>query len=133
MPLSRLEPLGCSWAYDFLTKPSGLSDAPFLTIVIVVISRRGKGKAVSNSLVGIDQDSIGRCSVCGCFADLVELPGRMDKFCLECSGDVATAILLATEIDAATLKGGNTEVLVSEFAQVSSRMLERAQSAQWGF
>ncbi len=57
----------------------------------------------------------------------------MDKFCLECSGDVATAILLTTEIDAATLKGGNTEALVSEFAQVSSRKLERAQSAQSGF
>jgi hypothetical protein len=40
---------------------------------------------------------------------------------------------LTTEIDAATLKGGNTEALVSEFAQVSSRKLERAQSAQWVF
>lgn len=57
----------------------------------------------------------------------------MDKFCLECSGDVATAILLTTEIDVATLAGGNTDALVSEFAQTSSRMLERAQSAQWGF
>ena len=86
-----------------------------------------------NNLEGIDQDSIGRCSVCGGVTELVELPGRMDMFCLECSGDLATAILLTTEIDAATLKGGNTEALVSEFAQISSRMLERAQSAQWGF
>jgi hypothetical protein len=46
---------------------------------------------------------------------------------------VAMAILLTTEIDAATLTGGNTEALASEFAQISSRMLERAQSAQWGF
>jgi len=102
-------------------------------MVIVVISRRGKGKAVLDNLEGIDQDSIGRCSVCGGVTDLVELPGRMDKFCLQCSGDVATAILLTAEIDAATLNGGNTEALVSEFAQVSRRMLERAQSAQWGF
>ena len=85
-----------------------------------------------NNLEEIDQDSIGRCSVCGGVIELVELPGRMDKFCLECSGDLAMAILLTTEIDAATLKGGNTEALVSEFAQISSRMLERAQSAQWG-
>jgi len=101
--------------------------------VTVVISRGGKGKAVLNNLEGIDQDSIGRCSVCGGVTELVELPGRMDKFCLECSGDLATAILLTTEIDAAALKGGNTEALVSEFAQISSRMLGRAQSAQWGF
>jgi hypothetical protein len=88
---------------------------------------------VSNNLEGIDQDSIGRCSVCGGVTKLVELPGRIDKFCLECSGDVATAILLITEIDAATLSGGNTDALVSEFTQISSRILERAQSAQWGF
>src|SRR5882724_100325 len=99
----------------------------------VAVSRGGKGKAVSNNVEGIDQDSIRRCSVCGCVTELVELPGRIDKFCLECSGDVATAILLTTEIDAATLNGGNTDELVSEFVQVSSRMLQRAQSAQWGF
>ena len=86
-----------------------------------------------NNLEAIDQDSIGRCSICGCVTELVELPGRIDKFCLECSGDVATAILLTTEIDTATLNGGNPEALVSEFTQISSRMLERAQSAQWGF
>lgn len=86
-----------------------------------------------NNLEEIDQDSIGRCSVCGCITELVELPGRIDKFCFECSGDVATAILLTTEIDAATLSGGNTDELVSEFAQISGRMLERAQSAELGF
>jgi hypothetical protein len=88
---------------------------------------------VLNNLEGIDQDLIGFCSVCGCVTELVELPGRSDKFCLECSGDVATAILLTTEIDAATVTGGNTNGLVSEFAQISSRMLKRAQSAEWGF
>jgi hypothetical protein len=101
--------------------------------VTVVVTRGEKGKAVLNNLEAIDQDSIGRCSVCGCVTELVELPGRIDKFCLECSGDVATAILLTTEIDAATLNGANPEALESEFAQISSRMLERAQSAQWGF
>jgi hypothetical protein len=130
---SRLKALGCSWAYGFLTNASGLSNAPFPTIVTVVISRGVKGKAVLNNLEAIDPDSIGRCSICGCVTELVELPGRTDKFCLECSGDVATAILLTTEIDAATLSGGNTDVLASEFAEISSRMLERAQSAQWGF
>jgi len=88
---------------------------------------------VLNHLADANQESIGQCSVCGCVTELVELPGRLEKFCLECSGDVATAILLSTEIDAATLAGRSTNALVSEFAQVSSRMLERAQSAELGF
>jgi hypothetical protein len=46
---------------------------------------------------------------------------------------VATAILLTAEIDAATLSGRHTNELVSEFTQISSRMLERAQSAELGF
>ena len=88
---------------------------------------------MSNNLESVDQEFVGHCSVCGCVAELVELPGGIDKFCFECSGDVATAILLTTEIDAATLNGRNTNELVSEFAQISSRMLERAQSAELGF
>jgi hypothetical protein len=88
---------------------------------------------VSNNLTSADQESVGHCSVCGCVSELVGLPGRLEKFCLECSGDVATAILLTTEIDAATLAGRSTKALVSEFAQTSSRMLERAQSAELGF
>jgi hypothetical protein len=88
---------------------------------------------VLNNLQAVDQELVGHCSVCGCVTELVELPGRIDRFCLECSGDVATAILLTTEIDAATLSGGNTNELMSEFAQISSRMLERAQSAELGF
>ena len=59
--------------------------------------------------------------------------GRIDKFCLECSADLATAILLSSEIDAATLAGRNTNALVSEFADISGRMLDRAQSAELGF
>jgi hypothetical protein len=48
---------------------------------------------------------------------------------LECSADVATSILLTTEIDAATMAGQQTAGLVAEFAQLSNRLLERAQSA----
>ena len=96
-------------------------------------SHRKRGKAVLNNLQSADQEFVGHCSVCGCVTELVELPGRLEKFCPECSGDVATAILLTTEIDAATLAGKNTNSLVSEFAQISNRMLERAQSAELGF
>jgi hypothetical protein len=76
-----------------------------------------------------EQASIGQCSMCGCVAELLELPGRLDKFCLACSADLATVILLRTEIDAATLAGRNTDALVSEFGEISARMLGRAQSA----
>jgi len=79
---------------------------------------------------GSEQDSIAQCSVCGRRAELVELPGRSEKYCLACSADVATSILLSTEIDAATLVGRDSEELIAEFARLSSRMLERSQSAQ---
>jgi hypothetical protein len=62
--------------------------------------------------------------------ELFELLERVEKYCLECSADVATSILLATEIDVAKIAGQDTEGLVVEFAELSSRMLERAQSAQ---
>jgi hypothetical protein len=76
------------------------------------------------------EDLIGHCSVCGRVTELLELPGRTDKFCLACSADLATVILLGTEIDAATVAGRNTDALVSEFNEISTRMLGRAQSAQ---
>ena len=84
---------------------------------------------MSIHLESVDQDPIGHCSVCGRIAELFELPGRIDKCCLACSADLATTILLTTEIDAATLAGRNTRALVSEFAEISSRVLHRAQSA----
>jgi hypothetical protein len=68
------------------------------------------------------------CSVCGCRAELYELPGGSEKHCLGCSADVATSILLVTEIDAATLAGQDTEALVAELALLSERLLHRAQS-----
>jgi hypothetical protein len=52
--------------------------------------------------------------------------------CLECSGDLATADLLITEIDAATFAGRNTNALVFEFEETSSRLIRRAQSAEQG-
>jgi hypothetical protein len=81
---------------------------------------------------GTEQDSIAQCSVCGRIAELFDLPGRTEKYCLECSADLATAMLLSTEIDAATLAGRSTKALVSEFGEISSRMLERSQSAEPG-
>jgi len=77
---------------------------------------------------GSEELSISQCSVCGRRTELFELPGRPEKYCLECSADVATSILLTTEIDAATLAGRETEPLVAEFAQLSVRLLERSQS-----
>jgi hypothetical protein len=76
-----------------------------------------------------EQDLIGQCSVCGRVTELLELPGKTDKFCLACSADLATVILLGTEIDAGTMAGRNTDALVSEFDAISTRMLARAQSA----
>ena len=85
------------------------------------------------TLGDISEESIGHCSVCGRITELVELPERIDRFCLACSADLATTVLLITEIDAATLAGRNTNALVSECTEISSRMLDRAQSAELGF
>jgi len=81
---------------------------------------------------GTECDLSGQCNVCGHHGELFELPGRPGKYCLECSADEATAILLTTEIDAATLDGRDSNELVDEFAVISGRMLERAQSAELG-
>jgi hypothetical protein len=67
------------------------------------------------------------CSACGRQTELFELPGRSEKYCLECSADVATSILLAAEIDAATKSGEDTGQLVTEFLQMGRRLLARAQ------
>lgn len=78
---------------------------------------------------GSEEPSNLLCSVCGRCTELFELPGKSEKYCLECSADVATSILLTTEIDAATMAGRETETLAAEFEQLSHRLLERAQSA----
>jgi len=82
---------------------------------------------------GSEDDSDERCSVCGRIEERFDLPGRSEKYCLRCSADLATTVLLITEIDAATLAGRNTNALVSECTEISSRMLDRAQSAELGF
>jgi hypothetical protein len=74
-----------------------------------------------------ERDAVERCCVCGRMKELFELPGRSEKYCLECSADVATAVLLTTEIDAATMAGLGTNSLVSEFSVISARILARAQ------
>jgi hypothetical protein len=71
--------------------------------------------------------TIPQCAVCGRQTDLCELPGRNETYCLQCSADVAASILLTTEIDAATTTGEETAGLVSEFMQVSRRILARSQ------
>ena len=81
---------------------------------------------------GSEQDLSGQCSVCGHRGELFDLPGRFEKYCLECSADVATAILLTTEIDAATLAGRSTNELITEFTCIHIRMLCRAQSTELG-
>jgi hypothetical protein len=78
---------------------------------------------------GSVEPSLLQCSVCGRHTELFELPGRKDKYCLEGSADVATSILLTTEIDAATESGDETSALVAEFVQVGRRLLGRV---QWG-
>jgi hypothetical protein len=78
---------------------------------------------------GSEELSISQCHVCGRRSELFDLPGLPEKYCLECSADVATSILLTTEIDAATLSGRDAEPLIAEFAATSTRMLLRSQSA----
>jgi hypothetical protein len=78
---------------------------------------------------GSERDPVGQCSVCGLAAELFDLPGRTEKYCLACSADLATAILLTTEIRAAAHGGRSTDAMVSEFGEIGRRMLDRAQSA----
>jgi hypothetical protein len=81
---------------------------------------------------GSEQDLSGQCSVCGHCGEIFDLPGRFEKYCLGCSADVATTILLTTEIDAATLAGRSVSELVAEMTCIHVRMLCRAQSAELG-
>jgi hypothetical protein len=77
---------------------------------------------------GSEEAPESQCNVCGNGADLVELPGMSGKYCSGCSADVATSILLKTEINAAWLAGQRYDNLAAELSQLSSRLLERAQS-----
>ena len=81
---------------------------------------------------GCEEDLSSRCSMCGRTEELFELPGRSELYCLGCSAEVATAVLLSAEIDAATLAGQDSSVLISELEQLSARLLSRSQSAELG-
>jgi len=70
--------------------------------------------------------------VCGRIEELFELPGRSERYCVECGADIATVSLLSTEIDAATLAGQNASLLIAEYEQLGARLLERSQSAEFG-
>jgi hypothetical protein len=89
--------------------------------------RAKKGAAMLNDLY-IERNAAKRCGVCGRVTDLFELPGRIEKFCLECSADFAAVILLSTEIAAATRAGRSANTLEPEVSEMSRRMLERSQS-----
>lgn len=78
-----------------------------------------KGSSAGRSLL--------QCSACGRESELFELPGRKEKYCFECSADVGTSILLATEIDTANKSGEDTGGLAAEFLQIGRRLLSRAQ------
>jgi hypothetical protein len=72
---------------------------------------------------GSEESSILQCSVCGRRKELFELPGRSEKYCLECSADVVSSILLTTEIDAATMSGQETEGLAARRGVDSALMM----------
>ena len=78
---------------------------------------------------GSERWSDRRCGICGRQCELFELPGRAGRLCLSCSADQAICEQLAIEIDRATLSGQEAENLAAEFAQLSERLLDRAQSA----
>jgi hypothetical protein len=78
---------------------------------------------------GTEGASTRQCGVCGQQTELVVLPGSRETYCLPCSADVATAILLLTEINAAKIAGQESESMRGELDQVSKRLLGRAQSA----
>jgi hypothetical protein len=82
---------------------------------------------------GCEEDLCSQCSVCGRVEELFELPGRSEQYCLGCSADIATATLLATEIDAATLAGQNVSFLFPNTSSLAlGYSLERSQSAELG-
>jgi hypothetical protein len=84
---------------------------------------------MGGDLRGVAQQAARACEMCGRAEEFFELPGRPEKLCLACSADIATAIVLRTEIDSATLAGQNANALVVEFAALSRELLARAQSA----
>jgi hypothetical protein len=81
---------------------------------------------------GTEQSSVAPCSICGRTEASFDLPGPTEKFCWGCSADLATILVLTAEIDAAKLAGAGTDELLLELSDISSRMLQRSQSADLG-
>jgi hypothetical protein len=79
---------------------------------------------------GTEGERISQCSICGRPEALFDLPGTTEKFCWGCSTDLATIIVLTTEIDSARQAGVSTDDLRSELCDISRRMLDRSQSAE---
>jgi hypothetical protein len=96
------------------------------------VVRNERGTSMMTGPKGCEEDLSSQCSMCGRIEELFELPGRSERYCLGCSADIATASLLSTEIDAATLAGQNASFLISEYEQLGARLLERSQSAEFG-
>jgi len=81
---------------------------------------------------GTEQSSVAPCSICGCIGRSFDLPGTTEKFCWSCSTDVASILVLTAEIDSAERVGEGTDALLAELTDISSRMLQRSQSADLG-
>jgi hypothetical protein len=68
---------------------------------------------------------IGECDACSRPSKLFALPGRRARHCLECSADIATLFLLATEIDVSRRSRLDVEHLEREWAEVDQRLMSR--------
>jgi hypothetical protein len=105
----------------------GLSYDGYAKIASRDVARAVGGTLMEGGPKGSAKACSAQCAVCGSHAELFELPGRRERYCYECSADIATSILLTTEIDAATRSGEETGLLKAEFVQLGRRLLERAQ------
>jgi hypothetical protein len=74
----------------------------------------------------------GSCGLCGRDEELFELPRAAGRYCLSCSADLATALLLTEEIDAGRMSGRYVEDLAAELSELSAGMLARSQSLDFG-
>ena len=94
------------------------------------LRRAGGGTLyMSGGPKGSERRSDLQCGICGRPTELFDLPGRVGRLCLSCGADQAISGQLTIEIDSATLSGQESASLIAEFAQLSQRLLERAQSA----
>jgi hypothetical protein len=71
----------------------------------------------------------GNCEVWGHRTEIVELQGRTDKYCVSCTADVVTVILLHAEIEAARPGGQDPIDLESEAAELLIKLLQKPGNA----